>query len=53
MGGYADWSRSAPSDTDLYHFTDIVNMPKIKELDGLYSTANLREMGPRVLRWWR
>ena len=29
----------------LYHFTDMVNMPKIKELDGLYSTAKLREMG--------
>jgi len=29
----------------LYHFTDMVNMPKIKELDGLYSTAKMREMG--------
>lgn len=29
----------------LYHFTDMVNMPKIKSLDGLYSTAKLREMG--------
>jgi hypothetical protein len=29
----------------LYHFTDLVNMPKIKELQGLYSTARLREMG--------
>jgi hypothetical protein len=23
----------------LFHFTDVVNMPKIKALDGLYSTA--------------
>ena len=29
----------------LYHFTDMLNMPKIKRLDGLYSTARLREMG--------
>jgi hypothetical protein len=28
----------------LFHFTDMVNMPKIKELDGLYSTAKMREM---------
>ena len=28
----------------LYHFADMVNMPKIRELDGLYSTAKLREM---------
>ncbi len=29
----------------LFHFTDIVNMPKIKELEGIYSTAKMREMG--------
>jgi len=29
----------------LYHFTDMINMPKIKELDGLYSTAKMRKMG--------
>jgi hypothetical protein len=29
----------------LYHFTDMVNMPKIKRLDELYSTAKLKEMG--------
>jgi len=29
----------------LYHFTDLVNMPRIRELDGLYSTAKLRETG--------
>jgi hypothetical protein len=29
----------------LYHFTDMVNMPKIRELGGLYSTAILKEMG--------
>ncbi|MEZ5404103.1 MAG: DarT ssDNA thymidine ADP-ribosyltransferase family protein [Bryobacteraceae bacterium] len=28
----------------LYHFTDVVNMPKIRELEGLFSTARLREM---------
>ena len=28
----------------LYHFTDMVNMPKIKELGGLFSTAKLREV---------
>ncbi len=29
----------------LYHFTDVTNLPKIKRLDGLYSTAKLKEMG--------
>lgn len=29
----------------LFHFTDMVNMPKIKELEGIYSTAKMREMG--------
>jgi len=29
----------------LYHFTDVRNLPKIKRLDGLYSTARLRQMG--------
>lgn len=29
----------------LYHFTDIKNLPKIKELGGIFSTAKLREMG--------
>jgi hypothetical protein len=29
----------------LYHFTDVSNMPNIRELEGLYSTAKLREMG--------
>lgn len=28
----------------LFHFTDMVNMPKIQELGGLYSTAKMREM---------
>ncbi|MGC2526692.1 MAG: DarT ssDNA thymidine ADP-ribosyltransferase family protein [Candidatus Acidiferrum sp.] len=28
----------------LYHFTDVRNLPTIKELDGIYSTAKLREM---------
>ncbi len=28
----------------LYHFTDRVNLQKIKELNGLYSAAKLREM---------
>lgn len=29
----------------LYHFTDVRNLPIIKELDGIYSTARLRDMG--------
>ena len=29
----------------LFHFTDMSNMSKIRELGGIYSTANLREMG--------
>ena len=29
----------------LYHFTDVVNLPNIRRLDGLLSTAKLREMG--------
>ena len=29
----------------LFHFTDMSNMPNIKRLDGLYSTAKMREMG--------
>ncbi len=29
----------------LFHFTDMVNMPRIKELEGIYSTAKMREMG--------
>jgi hypothetical protein len=29
----------------LYHFTNVRNLPKIKELDGIYSTAKLKEMG--------
>jgi hypothetical protein len=29
----------------LYHFTDARNIPLICELDGLWSTAKLREMG--------
>jgi hypothetical protein len=29
----------------LYHFTDARNIPLIWELDGLWSTAKLREMG--------
>jgi hypothetical protein len=29
----------------LYHFTDSRNLPSIRELDGLWSTAKLREMG--------
>jgi hypothetical protein len=28
----------------LYHFTDARNLPSIRELDGLWSTAKLREM---------
>jgi len=31
--------------TWLYHFTDARNIPLIWELDGLWSTAKLREMG--------
>jgi hypothetical protein len=29
----------------LYHFTDIRNLPKIRELNGIWSTAKLREKG--------
>src|SRR5665213_1438506 len=29
----------------LYHFTDSRNIASIRELDGLWSTAKLREMG--------
>ncbi len=29
----------------LYHFTDTRNLPLIREMGGLYSTAKLREMG--------
>jgi len=29
----------------LYHFTDRTNLTKISQLDGLFSTAKLREMG--------
>jgi ssDNA thymidine ADP-ribosyltransferase DarT-like protein len=29
----------------LYHFTDIRNLPMIKALDGLHSTAKLNELG--------
>jgi len=29
----------------LYHFTCKRNLPKVRELDGLYSTAKLKEMG--------
>jgi len=29
----------------LYHFTDMTNMPNIRRLGGLLSTAKLREMG--------
>lgn len=28
----------------LYHFTDVRNLPMIKELDGIYSTAKLKEI---------
>jgi ssDNA thymidine ADP-ribosyltransferase, DarT len=28
----------------LYHFTDVRNLPTIKELGGIYSTAKLKEM---------
>ena len=31
--------------TWLYHFTDSRNIPSIRELGGLWSTAKLREMG--------
>ena len=30
--------------TTLYHFTDRRNLPKIRELKGLYSLAKLKEM---------
>jgi hypothetical protein len=33
----------------LFHFTDVVNLPRIKELDGLYATAKLREIGAEFL----
>ncbi|MGP0076217.1 MAG: DarT ssDNA thymidine ADP-ribosyltransferase family protein [Bryobacteraceae bacterium] len=33
--------------TWLYHFTDSRNVPLIRELGGLWSTAKLREMGVR------
>ena len=29
----------------LYHFTDLRNLPSIRKLSGLWSTAKLREMG--------
>jgi hypothetical protein len=29
----------------LYHFTDVANLPSIRRLEGLFSTAKLREMG--------
>lgn len=29
----------------LFHFTDKTNLPKIKELDGIYATARLRQVG--------
>src|SRR4051812_32161163 len=31
----------------LYHFTDVRNLVKIQELDGIYSTAKLNEMGAK------
>jgi ssDNA thymidine ADP-ribosyltransferase, DarT len=29
----------------LYHFTDVRNLPSIKDLDGIHATARLNEMG--------
>lgn len=34
--------------TTLYHFTDRRNLPKIRELKGLYSLAQLKEMNVEV-----
>jgi hypothetical protein len=31
--------------TRLYHFTDVTNLPGIRERGGIYATARLREMG--------
>jgi hypothetical protein len=31
----------------LYHFTDVSNFPSIRRLEGLYSTARLKEMAER------
>ena len=30
---------------DLFHFTNVSNIPLIKKLNGIYSTAKLNEMG--------
>jgi hypothetical protein len=35
--------------TWLHHFTDTRNLPKIKELGGLYSRHQLRNMGVKRL----